>query len=110
MAVAGTALDGQKHGRPRDDRGGCIASGNGRERIAEPASAPAPADKTTDAIETEEYLPPADQRNLAFVVTAVTSASGWGVVAQDTQTGGSTTPCGWAGRSMPSTNWPRSTD
>ena len=39
-----------------------------------------PADKVTDAIEGEEHLPPADQRNLAFMGTAVTSGSGWGVV------------------------------
>ena len=39
-----------------------------------------PADKVTDAIEDEEHLPPADQRNLAFMGTAVTSGRGWGVV------------------------------
>jgi cation-transporting P-type ATPase F len=39
-----------------------------------------PVDKVTDAIEDEEHLPPADQRNLAFMGTAVTAGSGWGVV------------------------------
>ena len=39
-----------------------------------------PVDKVTEAIEGEEHLPPADQRNLAFMGTAVTAGSGWGVV------------------------------
>ena len=39
-----------------------------------------PVDKITDAIEGERNLPPADQRNLAFMGTAATSGSGWGVV------------------------------
>jgi len=39
-----------------------------------------PVDKTTDAIDNEENLPPADQRNLAFTGTATTSGRGWGVV------------------------------
>lgn len=39
-----------------------------------------PADKQVDALEEKMHLPPADQRNMAFMSTAVSSGGGSGVV------------------------------